>query len=137
MSRVGSEWSTGWHPNCLFIGTKEVSNLSTRLPVLFIVILVVLWTSPSRAAETKSAESSAGIVDTSAIEDSAAFLLRWQRIRHLTRHQAYEIQQTRTASGVRGREAGDKILDHLFYSPNPRNISHPDILDRLYYKTRN
>ena len=109
--------------------------MKIRLISLLFALLLPVMTKVLFADEAqKSKQSPAGVTDTSKVDASSEFLLRWRKLRHLTRHQAYETQQTRTASGVRGTESEDFLLAQLFYSPIPRRQTDRIMLERLYYQ---
>lgn len=115
-----------------------MTTIKIRLISLLFALLLPVMTQVLFADEPqKSKQAPEGVTDTSKVDASREFLLRWRKLRHLTRHQAYEIQQTRTASGVRGTESEDFLLAQLFYSPIPRRQTDQIMLERLYYKTRN
>ena len=120
-----------WHPFYLYYEVKEVTTMKIRLISLLFALLLPVMTKVLFADEAqKSKQSPAGVTDTSKVDASSEFLLRWRKLRHL----AYETQQTRTASGVRGTESEDFLLAQLFYSPIPRRQTDRIMLERLYYQ---
>ena len=113
--------------------------MKMRLIFLFIVLFFSGMIQAPDASEIQTTGKTAPVFsDSSEVnEATAAFLLRWRKFRNQTRQQAFEIQQTRTASGVRGTESEDFLLARLFYSPVPRTHADLVMFNKLYFKTRN
>ncbi len=126
-------------PDLPVYSVKEVTVMKTRLSLLFFVLLYSAMIQTPEAREIQTSGKTAGsLSDSSQVNEAAsAFLVRWRKFRDQTRDQAFEIQQTRTASGVRGTESEDFLLARLFYSPVPRKHTDLVMLNKLYFKTRN
>lgn len=106
--------------------------------LLFLFALLVglgVCNTPARA-EKKEEKAQKTVAkkaenDTAKVKVSEAFLNRWKKIQQLTKHQAYETEQTRTVAGVRGAEAEDTILKELYYKGGVRYPSRVDLKNAI------
>ena len=106
--------------------------MTFRMLCLVCINLAFLFSvSPIRAAEkSESDQKQEGKSKTMLINDmSPDFLKRWKKIHVELKKHAYETQQTRTASGVRGSEAEeDNVLQKLYGTtnrpPSQREMRH-------------